>query len=708
MARRKNPSGPKRTRKLRASPRESAYARTASRGQVLRLLAAGDGRPWSLRRLTARLGLRSASPGAKALRRLLRDLEREGIVERFDGQVRRVRRDGLIEGELRSTDCVVDVVGREWLVDETTGLRSGDRVLVWPGSAGAEIVQVVSPAADRIVGRLHIESGRSALEPFGRAGPRSLRVAKSDRGGAHDGQVVEAVGSQRGRPSRVRVVRTLGRPGSPDADFEALVWKYRLAADFPADVLREAERAAQRVGDAGERRDLTGLPFVTIDPVTARDHDDAVCVEPMGAGDLRLWVAIADVSHFVAEGGAIDREALRRGNSVYLPDRALPMLPAVLSSEACSLIPQAERPVLAVELRVAGDGVVRERAFHRARIRSRARLAYEDAAAVMEGETPREVAPELHAPLRRLLEATQRLRARRQAAGTIDLELPEAALTFDESGWPVGSAPARRTPAHRAIEEAMLAANRAVAGLLEDRGVVTVHRVHEPPSDGSLASLAGLLERFGLLSDGGAELTPRRLATALEAAAGRPVQRLVHWSVLRSMQQARYASESLGHYALGFEHYLHFTSPIRRIADLSVHRALHRVLAGEAEPPDAAARAERVAVRASLRERIAQRVEREALAIKRAALMEARLGECFDGHISGLTEEGVFVTLVDPFVDGRVDASALAAGLELEPDGLALVGRRSRRRFALGDPIRVRVEAVDTFRGQVRFGPVRS
>jgi len=688
--------------------RASADPRDASRSQVLRLLAAGDGRPWAVRRLASRLGLRSGSPGAKALQRLLRELEREGIVERFDGQVRRLRRDGLIEGELRSNARVVDAVGREWRVDEGTTARRGDRVLVWPGSAGAEIVQVVSPAADRIVGRLHIESGRSALEPFGRAGPRSLRISKGDRGGAHDGEVVEAVASQRGRQSRARVVRALGRPGSPDADFEALMWKYRLAADFPADVLREAERVVRSAEDPGERRDLTGLPFVTIDPATARDHDDAVCVEPAGGNDLRLWVAIADVSHFVAEGGAIDREALRRGNSVYLPDRALPMLPEALSSEACSLVPRVDRPVLAVELCIAGDGAVRERAFHRARIRSRARLAYEEAAAVMAGETPREVAPELYDPLRRLLEVTMRLGARRRAAGTIDLELPEAALTFDESGWPVGSAPAARTPAHRAIEEAMLAANRAVAGLLDARGVVTVHRVHEPPGDDALASLAGLLERFGLLIDGGAPLTPRRVATALEAAAGRPAERLVHWSVLRSMQQARYATESLGHYALGFEHYLHFTSPIRRVADLAVHRSLVRVLAGEAEPREAAARAERVAIRASLNERIAQRVEREALAIKRAALMEAHLGECFDGHISGLTEDGVFVTLIDPFVDGRADASAFGAGLELERGGLALVGRRSRRRLALGDPIRVRVESVDAFRGHVRFGPVRS
>jgi ribonuclease R len=453
------------------------------------MLGAGGGRPWPLRRLTARLGLRSGSPASKALRRLLRELEDQGLVERFDGQVQLLRSDGLVEGELQRGGFVVDAAGREWRVADEGSARRGDRVLLWPdadqapGAAVGEIVHVLSPEADRWVGRLRVEAGRSEVEPYGRAGPPSLRVARDDRGGAADGEMVEAVAVRRGRSRQpwARVVRALGRPGSPDADFAALVWRHRLPVEFPPDALREAGQATRRAERGGERRDLTELPFVTIDPATARDHDDAVCVETAGEGVLRLWVAIADVAHFVREGGPIDREALQRGNSVYLPDRALPMLPEALSSGACSLVPDVDRLVLAVELVIGRDGAVRDRAFHRARIRSRARLAYEDAAAVMEGDPQAPVARELHAPLRRLAEVSEWLRRQRRAAGTIDLELPEALITLDENGWPVASGRAPRTVAHRAIEEAMLAANRAVAGLLEGRGVVAVHRVHEPP-----------------------------------------------------------------------------------------------------------------------------------------------------------------------------------------------------------------------------------
>ena len=686
-----------------------------SRQAVLRLLAADGGRPWRIQRLASRLGLRSGSPGARALRRLLRELEIEGLAERFDGQVRMLRADGLIEGEFRADGRskggrVRDVTGAELRVSDGAGARAGDRVLALSlGGGRAEVVQVVSPDAARIIGRLHIEERAAWLEPFARLADRETRVARGDCADAADGDVVEAVPLRRGRSpdAGARVVRRLGRPGERAADFAAIAWKYRLDLEFPSEVVREAEHAVLRAEQPGERRDLTALPFVTIDPATARDHDDAVCVEQAAGGALRLFVAIADVSHFVKQGGAIDREALRRGNSVYLPDGAIPMLPESLSSGACSLVPEQDRLVLVVELVVGPDGGVRRRDFSSARIRSRARLHYAQAARVMDGLEAPDVASELCAPLRLLAQVAARLRDRRMAQGSIELELPEAVVELDGAGFPTGSRKAARTVAHRAIEEAMLAANRAVAGWLDGRDVPTVHRIHEPPGDEALASLAQLLARFDLIDDAAIELTPTRVAAAVGRAVGRPIERLVHWSALRAMQQARYSTESRGHYALGFEHYLHFTSPIRRVADLAVHRAVHRALLGEASERDAAKRAERIALRASVRERVAQRAEREAVAIKRAALMEARVGECFDGHVSGLTRDGIFVTIDEPFVDGRLEASRLGAGFELEPEGLALVANRSKRRIALGDAISVRVESVDAFRGWIQFGPVK-
>ena len=299
----------------------------------------------------------------------------------------------------------------------------------------------------------------------------------------------------------------------------------------------------------------------------------------------------------------------------------------------------------------------------------------------------------------------ERLRQRRQASGTLELDLPEASLSFDAQGWPIASVRAPRTVAHRAIEEAMLAANRAVAEWLLARGVPAVERLHEPPGAEALETLAGVLARFGLVDDPAAELDVARLAAALEAARGRKVERAVHWLTLRSMQQARYAADAAGHYALGFEHYVHFTSPIRRVADLVVHRAVHRALAGEAPRADALERARRVAQRASVRERVAQQVERDARAIKQAALMEQHLGESFEGRVSGFTRDGAFVTLDDPVVEGRVELTRLGRGLELAADGLSVRDPRSRWQLALGDRLAVRVEGVDAFRGHVALGP---
>lgn len=251
----------------------------------------------------------------------------------------------------------------------------------------------------------------------------------------------------------------------------------------------------------------------------------------------------------------------------------------------------------------------------------------------------------------------------------------------------------------------MLAANRAVAGWLVGRSVPTVHRIHEPPGAEALETLAELLARFGLIDDPSVELDVARLAAVLAAARGRPVERPVSWQVLRSMQQARYSTDPLGHYALGFEHYVHFTSPIRRVADLEVHRAVHRALDGEAPRRDALEGAQRIALRASVRERVAQQVERDARAIKQAALMEQHLGEHFDGRVRGFSRDGVFVGLDGPVVEGRLELTRLGRGLELAADGLSVRDPRSRWRLALGDPIAVRVEAVDAFRGQVAFGP---
>ncbi len=553
------------------------------------------------------------------------------------------------------------------------------------------------------------------MTPYRDDGRWAIAVGRGELSGAQDGEVVELapLTPRRGRararpvPSRGRVLRVLGRPGDAEADFQAVVWRRRLPLEFPAEALAEAEALGDGIDSAERARrvDLCARAFLTIDPENARDHDDAVCVEPLRDG-ARLQVAIADVSHYVAEGSAIDREALRRGNSVYFPDRAIPMLPERLSSELCSLREGAERLAFAVELEIDRRGGVRRCSFYPAVIRSRARLAYAEAARAMEGAGG--PGGEVGAGLRDLDRLARVLRRRRFAAGSIDFDLPQAEIVLGDDLRPVELVEAPRSAAHRAIEEAMLAANRAVAESLVGAGVPAVFRNHEAPLPEDLEDLHELFSGFGLAAGSPRDLLdPRRLAAALAQVEGRPEERLVHQVVLRSMRQARYEAQSRGHFALAFDHYTHFTSPIRRYADLVVHRAL----AGQLEPGSArrqdGGRLERVAERVSLRERVAMEAEREMIDLKQCAFMAERVGLEYDGTVTGVAPHGLYVTLDGIFVDGLVHVSRLPGQLHFDERAHALVAARGGRRFRLGDRLRVRVASVNPVRAWIHFELVR-
>ncbi len=554
------------------------------------------------------------------------------------------------------------------------------------------------------------------MTPFRDERRRSFDVPRGASRGARDGDWVRIAPVRAGSGARVaKVVEALGAPGTPGADFAVVVARHRLPVEFPPQALAEAEALARRPFAPAGREDLRGLPFVTIDPSNARDHDDAVCVEDLPRGGARLWVAIADVSAFVPEGSALDREALRRGNSVYFPDRAIPMLPPALSGDVCSLRPGQDRGVLAVVLDVAGDGEMRARRFARAMIRSRAKLSYEAAACVMDPgferpagtEAPED--PVVAEQLVRLARVARALQKHRFAAGSIDFDLPTAEIVLGDEGHPVDVVRAPRTLAHRAIEEAMLAANRAVAEALLEARIPLLHRVHEPPAPEDLAALAGLLAAFGLLRAGAAgPLDARSIARAIDRAVGRPEERLVNFVTLRSMQQARYSEASRGHFALAFAHYTHFTSPIRRYADLVVHRALVDHLEGGAQ---ARARAlargaglARVAARVSTRERAATVAERDMIGIKKCVFAGEHLGAELDGTIESVAPHGLYVTLAPFFVEGLVPARRLPYGAAFDASGHAFAMRRGRGRWRLGDRVRVRIESVDVARGWISLG----
>ncbi|MBW2695923.1 MAG: VacB/RNase II family 3'-5' exoribonuclease [Deltaproteobacteria bacterium] len=690
-----------------------------------RVLAALD-RPrraaQSVREIVRRVG--GGRGLTRAVRGVLRKLVREGRAVRGEEGYRLARADGLIEGTVRRGPgrlCVIDDAGVSYRVGEFAADEVGhdDRVLVQPighGASRGEIVQILeSPRRDSIG---LVTRGRRGfgLVPYRDPGESWQPIAARDLGAAGEGDVVVAepvAGRRAGRGAALVVVEVLGRPGDPEADFRAVAWRHRLPLEFGQAARDEANAASPAIPrtELQRRLDLRERCFLTIDPATARDHDDAVCVEALPGGGDRLYVAIADVSYFVAEGTALDREAWLRGNSVYFPDRAIPMLPERLSGDLCSLRPDVDRMVLVVEMDVEGSGQIGRARLHEAVIRSRARLSYAEAARVMDPESAptgeaadAPVSADVRVQLERFAALARRMSQRRVAAGALDFELPEPRVVVNEAGRAIDIVRGRRTWAHRAVEEAMLAANREVARALLRAERPTVFRVHESPLESDLDELADLYASQGLLPGTPGRLDSRAIAAALRRAVGRPAERLVHYVTLRAMKQARYSEPNLGHFALAFDAYLHFTSPIRRYADLVVHRAVRALVRGQPAPGDAARDwLQRVAIRTSARERLATAAEREMLDLARCEVMRDRIGEVFAGTIASTAPHGLYVQIEKPFVEGLLSVGELQGWYTFDDRSRALVARESGHRYRLGDPIRVRLASVDPIRGWINF-----
>ena len=595
----------------------------------------------------------------------------------------------------------------------------GDRALVRVVSHGrggrreGEVAKILERGQKRLVGVYRKGTRTNCLVPHDKRISYPMTIPRNAGGGARDKDLVAAEITR--YPTSCSdlegsVVAVLGAAGDPQVETDAVIFTHDLPADFPPAVQAEAARVPADVPAHAfsGRLDLRHLPIVTIDGENARDFDDAVAIEPIRSGGFRLTVAVADVAAYVHAGSALDQEAASRGTSVYFPDRVIPMLPETLSNGICSLEPGVDRLAKVVSLDFSARGKPGRVSFVDAVIRSAARLTYTDVSRVLV-DRDREIRTRhaaLVEPLERMQDLCRRLLERRRARGSIDLDLPEAEIVLNTNGDPEDIVRAERTIANRIIEEFMLTANEAVARHITARRLPMLYRVHEPPAGDAVRELDTFLEGFGLrLAVDGGKPSPRAYQQVIEAVTGKPEEQLVNRVLLRSMTQARYAAENLGHFGLATDCYTHFTSPIRRYPDLILHRILATTL-GASMTNDARERLEAalpaIAEQASRRERIAMDAEREVVALKKAEFMQGKIGESFAGFVSDVTRFGFFVALDDHFVEGLVHVSTLTDDFyEHLERAHCLRGRRRRRTIRVGDRVSVRVRGVSIERRQV-------
>jgi ribonuclease R len=569
------------------------------------------------------------------------------------------------------------------------------------GEVEAEIIRRLDSQGNRVVGVFRRTREGGVIVAADRRDKSEYRVLGQDAAGLPDDELVVAEEAPSHRfGKRARIVERLGSASAPDAISRMTIAAFEIPDEFPPATLAEAA-AAPPIGAAG-RADLRGLALVTIDDSDARDFDDAVWAEPDADG-WHIVVAIADVAAYVTPRSALDREAERRGNSVYFPDLVVPMLPEALSNDLCSLRPGEDRPCMAAHLWIDAAGRKRRHRFERAIMRSAARLTYDAVQAAHDGalDAPFPLTPERLAGLYGAFAALDRARRTR---GALELDLTEHRVVLDGDRRPIAVVPRQRLDSHRLIEEFMILANVAAAEELEARGRACMYRAHDRPDPEKLAALRDFLEEIGLPGLAlakGQVIRPELFNRILARAAGTNEAPVVNELVLRTQAQAVYSPNNIGHFGLALPRYAHFTSPIRRYADLCVHRAL---LGGAAPAREAGESLGAIAEHISATERRAAAAERTALDRYRAMLLSGAVGTVFEARITGVTHFGVFVSLPESGADGLVPISTLPSDYyEHDPARHRLTGRRYGRVFALGDPVTVTLAEADPVGGRLVF-----
>ncbi|WP_457643590.1 ribonuclease R [Persephonella sp.] len=672
------------------------------------------GKPVYFKMLQRKLGVPKSEK--KILRKLLKRLQKKKVIRYEKGKYLltewKNKEEALIEGKVEAHPSGYGflIIGDE-VEDlfipppEMRYLFDGDIVLAKAVKRKkkdeAKVVKVVQRAIKTAVGRYYKDKTGHYILLSDTVIPHKIYINKKEvkKNKLEPGTYVVVEITQYPAPKvrgRGRIIKVLGKTKNTLTVAEIIARKYNLPTQHSEEAIKEAEKLPSVVRITRNRRDLTEQVCFTIDPESARDHDDAVAIEKEG-NMYRLYVHIADVSHYVKEGSAIDREAFERGNTYYLPERALHMLPERLAADLCSLRPNEKKYAFTCEMLINRAGKVVEYDIYESVIISKAKLSYDEALRIIVGDPAlEEKYPHVVQPLRHMEKLAKILMKAKEKRGSIDFDMPESQILFTETGDPYDVVPYERHLAHRIIEEFMIIANETVARHMFEKQYPFIYRTHEEPDLDKVIKFVDLVAGLGYDVSYPEKITPKFIQKILEKVAGTPEETLVRFMALRTMKQAKYTIENIGHFGLASDCYTHFTSPIRRYADINVHRMLKKAIKGKFTKKDfqtLPAKLDEIAKQCSKMERVADDAERDALDILKLRILSNHVGEVFEGIITGVVSFGMFVELSRYLIEGLVPITSLPGHFRYDELNQKLVS--DTKTFRLGDRVKVRIEKVD-------------